>query len=208
MGYNVPYRATIQLHSVQPNQGEKTTVTRKPEKPVEAGARHAVASPLPGLGSTEAETPSARAGAKRIHLYLGPMTEAKLRHSRTALSSRVEEIFRRYDLLIRAAVPRELSDAEWIVLLQALKNGADGAEEMIWQRLMGWAFLHGDQVHRTYGIDATNIARRVREGGPAMSAAIMEMVDSYWSFPDQFTHEQRMEILGLLGNDPQGRLGL
>ena len=165
-------------------------------------------SPLPDLGIAAEQGAKSKGPARRIHLYLGPMTEAILRQSAAPLSSRIEEVCRRYDLLIRAAVPSDFTGVEWIVLLQALRNGADGAEEMIWQRLMGWAFLHGDRVHQTYSIDATAIARRVRDGGAAMSAAILEMVERYWAFEDHFSHEQRMEVLGLAGNDSQGQLPL
>ena len=165
-------------------------------------------SPLAHLGIAEKDEPESKSPARRVHLYLGPMTDSLLRQSNAPQSSRIEDICRRYDLLVRAAVPQGYSGKEWIVLLQALRNGGDGAEEMIWQRLMAWAFLHGDRVQETMGIDATAISRRVRDGGAAMSAAILEMVERYWAFADEFSHEQRMEMLGLAGDDSQGQLPL
>lgn len=141
------------------------------------------------------ETPKARKRPVKT-LYLGHYGGLALQGWPNA-SARFEHMARRFDQMTRAAIPADWTLAEWAVVVLGLREGAGIADHEAWSVLLGWAHVSGEAMEAVYGVDAVEVARKLRDAGAASNVAVMDLVDRYWAMPEAMDFADRMEKLAL-----------
>lgn len=135
----------------------------------------------------------------RATVYFGPSLERLHRTSlQTTFSLRLEESVRRLQAITRHLVPQDWTVDEWAVLVMALQYVDGDEEDRAWSTLLGWGFRYGGQVLSQYGLDVEQMARELRDLGPAVNIAVVEAVAAYWNVPQPLKHPERLELLGLI----------
>lgn len=165
---------------------------------------HSTASPLPLLESAKrspvpvaaAEKPGEKKKYPTKHLYIGASAAALFRDGGNA-SGRLENVARRFEQMVELATPKELSIAEWAVVVMALRDGAGLADMDSWNNLLAWAHVYEARTREIYGVDAIDVARKLQELGPIACVAAVDIAERYWAIGEEIGHGERLERLGL-----------
>lgn len=130
-------------------------------------------------------------------LYMGHWADRMLAPAENA-SAALETICRRFYQFTLGATPKDYSPSEWAVLVLALRDGAGHAEFDAWRVALGWAHAYRGYVEEVYGVDAVEVARKLKEAGEVTNIAVCQAVDNYWQIQGKPGHAERLEAMGLV----------
>lgn len=116
-------------------------------------------------------------------------------------SARLSSLAKRWQGLIEDLAPRNRTVQWWSVVMAAfmpdLGIAVAAGDDPVWETLVVFEHLYGDEVRRKHGIDVAEVIGW-RETAPWMRWVLADLGERWWLCPSDMPAGARLEALGIV----------